>query len=105
MNSRFAPAVFLAAFCCSYVLVFALDWPLFRYYPLKGRFNWGAANLPDIGPGMAWYGLLASAGLIATLAALLLPDRLLQRALSNRLWLFPVAAMLACVFLLRQFFQ
>lgn len=105
MNSRFEPAVFLAAFCCSYVLVFALDWPMFRYYPLNGRFNWGAANLPDIGPGMAWYGLLASAGLISTMAAFLVPSRFMEDALRNRLWWFPAAAMVGCVYMLRQFFR
>ena len=105
MNTRFAPAVFLAVFCCVYVLVFALDCPLFRYYPLNGTLNWGRGTLQGIGPGMAWYGLLGSAALPATIGAVLVPDRVLDSFMRNRLWLFPLAAMLVCLFLLRQFFR
>ncbi len=101
---RFSPAAFLVVFCVAYIVVFAKDWPLFHYYPLHGNWTWGPQRLPDAGPPMAWYGLMANAGIAATLAALVVPDALVLRWLRNRLWLFPVGAMAACVFLLRQFF-
>ena len=104
MKSRFAPATFVVTFCCAYIAVFALDWPLFQYYPLHGDFTWGNEKLTDAGPGMAWYGLLASAGIVATVAALCVPDRMIDGPLHNYLWLFPVGAMLGCVFLLRGLF-
>ncbi len=57
-----------------------------------------------VGPAMAWYGLMADAGIAALILALAIPDRLLDRALRNYLWLFPGGAMLVCVYLLRVFF-
>ena len=53
---------------------------------------------------MAWYGLMANAGIAALLAAFIVPDAIATRLLRNRVWLFPIGAMAACVFLLRQFF-
>jgi hypothetical protein len=104
MKLRFSATLFLIAFCGLYALVFALDAPLFRYYPLHGDFNWGKGVLKGVGPAITWYGLMSSAGVGAFVLALLIPDRLIERALRNFLWLFPVAAMLGCVFLLRKFF-
>lgn len=105
MNApRFAPAVFMVVFCVAYIGVFAADWPLFRYYPQHGDWAWGWHRLAGAGVAMAWYGLMASAGVVALAAALLVPDASVLRWMGNRLWLFPVAAMAACVLLLRQFF-
>ena len=103
-RQRFSPAGFVIGFCCTYALVFAKNWPLFLYYPLHGNFIWGPHFTRGLGPAMAWYGLMVDAGLAGLLAALVLPQRLLERSLGNYLWLFPCAAMLTCVFLLRQFF-
>jgi len=103
-RSRFSAATFTAVFCVAYIVVFALDLPLFRYWPLNGDWTWGRATLQDAGPAMAWYGLMANAGIVALVAAFVVPDRFATRLLGNRLWLFPMAAMAACVFLLRQFF-
>jgi hypothetical protein len=100
----FSPAAFLIAFCGLYVLVFALNFPLFSYYPLHGNFNWGPAALKGVGPAMAWYGLMANAGIGASVIAVLVPDRAVQAVFRNYLWLFLVAGMLSCVFLLRHFF-
>jgi hypothetical protein len=101
----FAPATFMIVFCCAYALVFSMDWPLFRYYPLHGDFNWGARYLKGAGPAMAWYGLLSGAGIIALLASIVVPDSAAQKLFRNYLWAFPCGAMLTCVFLLRQFFR
>lgn len=101
---RFSPGVFLVAFCCAYAVVFSLDLPLFLYYPLSGDFSWVAVASEGAGPAMAWYGLVASAGIVAAFAAVLVPDRVGDRLLRGYFWLAPVALMLVCVFLLRQFF-
>lgn len=103
-RSRFSAAAFAVAFCIAYVVVFALDFPLFRYWPLHGDWTWGRTPLKDAGPAMAWYGLMANAGIAALLAAFIVPDAIATRLLRNRVWLFPIGAMAACVFLLRQFF-
>jgi hypothetical protein len=97
---------FSAAFCCAYVWALTTNHPLFLYYPLHGAFRWGTQPLliPQAnGPAMAWYGLVATAGLIAAVAAVFFPRRL-SGTLAPYIWLFPLGAMLACAFLLRRFF-
>lgn len=101
---RFAPLTFSVAFCCAYVAVFALNLPLFSYYPLHGQFAWGRGVLHSVGPAMAWYGLMTSATLIAGLVALCVPDRSIERVLRGYLGVFPVVAMASCAWLLRHFF-
>lgn len=100
----FSAAGYMIGFCCIYACVFALDWPLFRYYPLHGILSWGRQNLQGVGPAITWYGLMAYAGTGAALIALIVPDSLIDKGLRNFLWLFPCAAMVICVFLLRRLF-
>jgi hypothetical protein len=104
-NSWFAPATFMMVFCCAYAFVFAMDWPLFRYYPLHDDFNWGPRVQKGVGPAVAWYGLMCSAGIVAFFAAICVPDRAVDALFRNYLWAFPCAAMLICLFLLRHFFN
>jgi hypothetical protein len=52
---------------------------------------------------MAWYGLMASAGLFALVVSLCVPDRAVSRFVAGYGWLAPLAAMLISVFLLRRF--
>lgn len=104
-NPRFSPSTFLIVFSCAYTFVLAKDWPLFRYYPLHGNLKWGGGSLVGAGPAMAWYGLLCSAIPVALLASISVKERVTQRALGGFIWLFPCAAMLACVFLLRMLFS
>ena len=104
MRLRFSPVAFSMVFCCIYVAAFTLNLPLFLYYPLHDNLAWGLHPLSGAGPAMAWYGLMADAGAVGSLAAIAISDRALVAALRNRLWLIPCAAMLICVFLLRHFF-
>jgi predicted permease len=101
---KLAPAIFLIAFCIAYVVVFAMNWPMFRYYPLHGNFEWGPGDLQGAGPAMAWYGLLSSAAAFALLPALVISDRSIPAALRGYIWVLPCLAMAACVFLLRGLF-
>jgi hypothetical protein len=101
----FAPATFSITFCCAYVGVFAMNWPLFLYYPLHGDWSFGPHVVKGIGPAMAWYGLMVDAGVVAVLTAFCVPDRAVKKAFRGYLWLFPCGAIGACVFLLRHFFS
>jgi hypothetical protein len=95
-----------AAYCCAYVWALTTNHPLFLYYPLHGDFRWGTQPLltsQASGPAMAWYGLVATAGLIAAVATVCLPRRL-SGALAAYIWLIPVGGMLVCAFLLRRSF-
>ena len=100
----FFPTTFMIAYCCTYPCVFLLNRPLFTYYPLHGDFSWGRKVILGAGPGMAWYGLMASAAIVAAVLALLIPEHALERPFRSYLWLFPVAAMGICSFLMRHFF-
>jgi hypothetical protein len=95
---------FTLIFCLSYIVFFALDWPLFLYYPQVKQLH---LNAPagDIGPSMHWYGLVASAAVAGTIAALLCKDSWFSMGLVKWLWVAPVAAMLGCSYFLRQFFM
>lgn len=104
MTLRFSPAAFMLAYCLAYVVAVAADLPAFRYYPLTGHLNWGPGAVKGAGPGMAWYGVMAEAGLAGLVAAVVLPDRWLQRPFWNVLWIIPVGALAALVFLMRIFF-
>jgi hypothetical protein len=101
---RVSPAAFLAVFCCIYVFVFIENWPLFLYYPLHGDFYWGHQIRRGIGPAMAWYGLMADAGIAALVVSICLPERLSVSLFRNYLVIFPIAAMAAMAFLLRRMF-
>jgi len=98
-----SPGTFMISYSLGYALVFFMNWPLFLYYPLHSNFNWGSHAQTGIGPAMAWYGLLASAGIIALVVSLCVPDRAISRLVQGYSWLAPVAAMLTSVLLLRRF--
>jgi hypothetical protein len=98
-----SPGTFMVSYSLAYASVFFMNRPLFLYYPLHSNFNWGSHAQTGIGPAMAWYGLMASAGLIALVVSLCVPDRAVSRFVAGYAWLAPVAAMLTSVFLLRRF--
>lgn len=98
------PRVFTVSYCTAYALVFLLDKPLFFYYPVPKRFAWGWEPLTGVGPGIVWYGLMASAVLIALFFSAVVPDKVIDRTVSNSVWVFPVAAMVISALLVRKFF-
>jgi|SRR5580658_4343079 hypothetical protein len=104
MGDRFSPAAFSTTFCLVYVLCLAMNWPLFMYFPLHSDFTWGNRVLADAGPGMAWYGLMASSLPIALVVSYATGRAAFWIAIRSHLWLFACFAMLAIVFLLRRFF-
>ena len=104
MTLRFGRAGFMFSYSVAYALVLAKKWPLFVYYPLHDNFNWGPKLLKGIGPAMTWYGLIASACLIAVFVAFVVPDRVFVTAFRNNFWLFPAATILLAAFLFRRLF-
>lgn len=88
MSPRFSATAFSLAYCVAYAAVFALDAPLFLYYPVEGRLAWSWAPFAAALP-----------------ISLLLPEQRAMAALRNLLWLFPAGALLVSAWLLRVFFQ
>lgn len=101
---KFSPVIFGVAYCIAYVAVLSVDAALFKYYPQTGQFSWGWQRLEGVGPSMAWYGLMANAGLAALILAWVVPGEKFAAAMRNKLWLFPLIAMLGCLYLMRIFF-
>lgn len=100
---RLSPAVFMIVYSIAYAVLLARDWPLFRYYPLERTVSWGTQIVTDRGPHMAWYGLMAGAAIIALPLALLLHARDGARWVQHA-WVFPGAALLVVVFVMREWF-
>lgn len=99
---RFSPAIFSATYCVAYVVVLLLDAPLFLYYPEIGSLRWHWSPLPDSGPAMAWYGIMAVAAGAALIAALLIPERQMPQFALRSIWILPAAALFGCAFLMRK---
>jgi hypothetical protein len=104
MRLRFSPTVFMLAYCIVYIAALATDLPAFRYYPLHGQFNWGPGKVTGLGPAMAWYGIVLEAAVAGGVLGFVVPGGWVTRALRNFLWLVPLAAMLACAYLMKKFF-
>ena len=112
---RFAFA-FASAFAIFYVIALTLDLALFTVYPTIGVVLFGTHHSRDtVGPSMGsflpamhWYGLAATAmlgALVFGIAAASLPDRWTHRVWWGWLWVAPVAAMIACVYLTLPWFR
>ena len=99
----FSRTWFTVIFCLAYIPVFALDWPLLLYYPLVKRVEF-TELAGNAGPAMHWYGFVASAALAGLIAGLFLKDRWIPNLLLEWLWLAPVAATAASLYLLKGFF-
>ena len=109
---KLSPAVFTTVYCAAYAAAFRLNRPLFRYYPIPHQWVSGATGA-DVRPGppIVWYGLVASAALVATAAmciaagaTALVKDKWRVSGLRGWLGLTPWVAAAYCAFLLRLFF-
>jgi amino acid permease len=112
---RFAFA-YGTAFAVLYVVALKLDLALFTVYPSLGVVLPGTHHSRDVvapamgflAPAMYWYGWTATAALGAFalgLVALLLPEHWSRRIWSGWLWVTPVTAMAACVYLTMPWFR
>jgi amino acid permease len=112
---RFAFA-YGVAFAVLYVVALKLDLALFTVYPSLGVVLLGTHHSRDVvapalafvAPAMYWYGWAATAALGALmlgLIAALLPERWTRRIWSGWLWVAPMSAMAACVYLTMPWFR
>jgi hypothetical protein len=101
--ARLTP-VFSALFAIAYVIIEQNNLALFTYHPRINEWGW-LTEAPRNGPGMYWYGWLASsalaAGVLTLVSAPLLRNRPAQTILG---WAVPLACMVLFVYLLRAFF-
>ena len=111
IGSRFRRFAFAygSAFAVLYIIALKFNLALFTVYPTVGVVLLGAHHSGDTaGPSMHWYGLTSTAALGALIfgvVATSLPDRWTHRFWSGWLWLAPVAAMIACVYLSLPWFR
>jgi amino acid permease len=112
---RFAFA-FGTAFAVFYVVALARDLALFTVFPSLGVVLLGTHHSRDVGdpslgfvaPAMYWYGWTATAALAALMVGLMaawLPERWTRLFWSGWLWVVPVLAMIACVYLTLPWFR
>ena len=105
MKIAWSPRAFSALFCLAYVGFYGFEKPLFRYYPVNGEIAWGAADAAvHVGPGMAWYGLMSSAALVALVGAFLVKDDWMAARFKSLQWVFPYGAVAVCLYYLRPYF-
>jgi hypothetical protein len=112
---RFAFA-YGTAFALLYVVARVQGLALFTVYPAQGIVLAGMHRSRDaadpamdfLAPEMWWYGWTASAAagaLVIGLGAALLPDRCWRAFWPGWLWVTPLLAMIACVYLTMPWFQ
>jgi hypothetical protein len=105
-----------AAFAILYVVALKLDLALFTVYPSLGVVLLGTHHSSDVvapamaflAPAMYWYGWTATAALgafVVGLASMLLPERWTRRIWLGWLWVVPVSAMIACIYLTLPWFR
>jgi hypothetical protein len=112
---RFALA-YSAGFALLYVIARAKGLALFTFYPSLGIVLLGTHRSRDVAdpvldflaPEMFWYGWTASAAVAAIfigLTAALLPTSWSRRFWLGWVWLAPIVAMMACVYLTIPWFR
>ena len=112
---RFASA-YGTSFAVFYVVALKFDLALFTVYPSLGVVLLGTHHSTDVAdpavgfvaPAMYWYGWVATAALAALVAgpiAVALPTRLTNGIWPVIVWVAPVAAMIACVYLTLPWFR
>ena len=107
---------FGTAFAFAYVIVRARGLALFTFYPSLGVVLFGMRRSRDVAdpamdflaPEIWWYGWTVSAAigaLMISLLAVLLPERWWRGRWLGLVWITPVVAMIACVYLTIPWFR
>lgn len=102
MSRYFSLRIFSLMFGSVYTLAVIYNWPLFFYFPAVKQFSLHDLPLATFGPGMSWFGWIATAALAAILAAvifpLILPKRWIDQMPPGVFWLVPVAMLIGGFF-------
>ena len=103
LAARLTP-IFSAAFAIAYVIVEQNNLALMTYHPRIDEWGW-LTQAPRNGPGMYWYGWLASSAVVAAGVTLVSAPLLRQRPSPTLIgWAVPLICMVLFVYLLRAFF-
>lgn len=102
MSRYFSLRIFSLMFGSVYTLAVIYNWPLFFYFPAVKQFSLHDLPLATFGPGMSWFGWIATAALAAILAAvifpLILPKRWIDQMPPRIFWLVPLAMLIGGFF-------
>ena len=102
MSRLFSLRIFSLVFGIVYTLAVIYNLPLFYYFPAVKQFTLHDLPLETFGPGMSWFGWIATGALAATFAAvscpLLLPKRWVDQLPLGVFWLVPLAMLLGGFF-------
>ena len=102
MSSYFSLRIFSLMFGGVYTLAVIYNLPLFYYFPAVKHFSLHDLPLETFGPGMSWFGWIATAALGATFAAVLfprfLPKRWIDQVPPGVFWLVPLAMLIGGFF-------
>ncbi len=94
--------IFSLLFGLVYLVVFYMEWAIFRYYPETQTFY--LKNHPDNGPAILWYGWLAAAAIVSAAAALVVPRRLAERIPNEWIWEISLVLIVAMFIYEKQWF-
>lgn len=93
-------------FSVLYLFVMAKGWPLFTYYPAVGKWVWltHPAGVASPGPGMKWFGYVATTGIVSFVAgiiACIIPESVIKRIWwPGLIWVIPILAMFVVLYLI-----
>jgi hypothetical protein len=97
-------AIFAAVFAVVYTIAFEWHWELFSYHPRLGEFGWGQQASRN-GPVMHWYGVLATAFLVAAAVSLAALPFLRKRSVPLWIgWAVPLACLAVWPWFLQELF-
>lgn len=95
MSGFFSARVFTLVCGIGYAAAVYINYPLFRYYPLTGRFSFEDLKDPTLGPAMSWYGWMAVGAIAGLIVAALVPKRLGERIPNAVFWILPFVILIA----------
>lgn len=105
MTSRFFSArVFTLVFGLGHAVAVYGNYPLFRYYPLPGRFSLHDLADRSLGPTMSYYGWIASAAVVAVVLTAVIPKRIGDRIPAAVFWILPIIMLAAAWYREREWF-
>lgn len=103
LTARLTP-IFSAAFAIAYVIAEQNNFALMTYHPRIDEWGW-LTQAPRNGPGMYWYGWIATSLVAASGVTLACVPLVRERDVPSWLgWAVPILTMALFIYLLRAFF-